>query len=211
PVIGAYPEGKDYRAKTWQHSSPLFWGGQMPTASELGRLYSPYQFEVKNANSDFFPITISNILSNDGTRLSPFGGPGAEQVNKIVAAELPFQQPSSLAGFAGCRLTPGWYRSDSKAAVAKRFAYQSGVPGVGIGNAFADPMLPPDKVFSHNEIMGDASLGDFWDHGLMVNDALWDSWFASSLAARPSSIGGTGREELKTVLQQAFSTDASSN
>ena len=27
PVIGAYPEGKDYRAKTWQHSSPLFWGG----------------------------------------------------------------------------------------------------------------------------------------------------------------------------------------
>ncbi|PNC24784.1 hypothetical protein CXU19_02430 [Akkermansia muciniphila] len=211
PVIGAYPEGKDYRAKTWQHSSPLFWGGQMPTASELGRLYSPYQFEVKNANSDFFPITISNILSNDGTRLSPFGGPGAEQVNKIVAAELPFQQPSSLAGFAGCRLTPGWYRSDSKAAIAKRFAYQSGVPGVGIGNAFADPMLPPDKVFSHNEIMGDASLGDFWDHGLMVNDALWDSWFASSLAARPSSIGGTGREELKTVLQQAFSTDASSN
>jgi len=210
-VIGAYPEGKDYRAKTWQHSSPLFWGGQMPTASELGRLYSPYQFEVKNANSDFFPITISNILSNDGTRLSPFGGPGAEQVNKIVAAELPFQQPSSLAGFAGCRLTPGWYRSDSKAAIAKRFAYQSGVPGVGIGNAFADPMLPADKVFSHNEIMGDAALGDFWDHGLMINDALWDSWFASSLAARPSSLGGTGREELKTVLQQAFSTDASSN
>ena len=29
--------------------------------------------------------------------------------------------------------------------------------------------------------MGDASLGDFWDHGLMVNDALWDSWFASCL------------------------------
>ncbi|MCB5932622.1 hypothetical protein LJB63_25110, partial [[Eubacterium] rectale] len=45
----------------------------------------------------------------------------------------------------------------------------------------------------------------------MINDALWDSWFASSLAARPSSLGGTGREELKTVLQQAFSTDASSN
>ena len=37
------------------------------------------------------------------------------------------------------------------------------------------------------------------------------AWFASSLAARPSSLGGTGREELKTVLQQAFSTDASSN
>ena len=33
-----------------------------------------------------------------------------------------------------------------------------------------------------DRIMGDASLGDFWDHGLLVNDALWDSWFASSLA-----------------------------
>ena len=41
PVIGAYPEGKDYRAKTWQHSSPLFWGGQMPTASELGAPLQP--------------------------------------------------------------------------------------------------------------------------------------------------------------------------
>lgn len=211
PVIGTYPEGKDYRAKTWQHSSPLFWGGQMPVASDLGRHYSPYQFEVKNANSDFFPITISNILSNDGTRLSPFGGPGAEQVNKIVAAELPFQQPASLAGFAGCRLTPGWYRTDSKNAIAKRFAYQSGVPGVGIGNAFADPMLPADKIFSHNEIMGDSSLGDFWDHGFMINDALWDSWFASSLAVRPTSIGGSGKEDLKSVLQQAFSTDSASD
>ena len=210
PVVGAYPEGKDYRAKTWQHSSPLFWGGQMPTASELGRSYSPYQFEVKQSNSDFFQITISNILSNDGTRLSPFGGPGAEQVNKIVAAELPFQQPSSLAGFAGFRLTPGWYKTDSRAAIAKRFAYQSGVPGVGIGNSFADPMLPADKVFSHNEIMGDASLGDFWDHGLMINDALWDSWFTSSLAARPRSIGGSAKEDLKAVLKEAFSTDTSS-
>ncbi|KZA03337.1 hypothetical protein HMPREF1326_03000, partial [Akkermansia sp. KLE1605] len=133
------------------------------------------------------------------------------QVNKIVAAELPFQQPSSLAGFAGFRLTPGWYKTDSKAAIAKRFAYQSGVPGVGIGNSFADPMLPPDKVFSHNEIMGDASLGDFWDHGLMINDALWDSWFTSSLAARPRSIGGSAKEDLKSVLKEAFSTDTSSN
>ena len=46
-----------------------------------------------------------------------------------------------------------------QAAIAKRFAYQSGVLGVGIGNAFADPMLPADKVFSHNEIMGTPPWG----------------------------------------------------
>ncbi|UQT45004.1 hypothetical protein M5E88_01535 [Akkermansia muciniphila] len=92
-MIGAYPEGKDYRAKTWQHSSPLFWGGQMPTASELGRLYSPYQFEVKNANSDFFPITISNILSNDGTRLSPSEGREPSRSTRLSPRSFPSSSP----------------------------------------------------------------------------------------------------------------------
>ncbi len=210
PVIGTYPSGRDYRTKIWQHSSPLLGGGQMPIASELARHYSPYQFEVKNATDNFFPITISNILSNDGTRLSPFGGPGAEQVNKIVAAELPFQQPGSVAGFAGCRLSPGWYQVNTREEMTKRFGYQSGVPAVGIGNSFADPMLPADRVFSSNAIAGDADLGDFWDHALMINDAIWDSWFASSLCSRPRSIGSSGKEDVQSVLQEAFSNDASS-
>ena len=158
PVIGAYPEGKDYRAKTWQHSSPLFWGSQMPTASELGRSYSPYQFEVRTPAATSSPITISNILSNDGTRLSPFGGTRRRTGQQDCGRRTPIPAALASPGFAGFRLTPGWYKTDSKAAIAKRFAYQSGVPGVGIGNSFADPMLPPDKVFSHNEIMGDASL-----------------------------------------------------
>ena len=121
-----------------------FLGGQMPTASELGRLYSPYQFEVKNANSDFFPITISNILSMTAPG-SPLRRTGSRAGQQDCRRELPFQQPSSLAGFAGCRLTPGWYRSDSRAAIAKRFAYQSGVPGVGIGNALPIPCFLPTK------------------------------------------------------------------
>lgn len=45
----------------------------------------------------------------------------------------------------------------------------------------------------------------------MINDALWDSWFTSSLAARPRSIGGSAKEDLKSVLKEAFSTDTSSN
>ncbi len=208
PVVGVYPKGRDYRTKIWQHSSPLLGGGQMPVASELARHYSPYQFEVKNATDHFFPITIGNVLSNDGTRLSPFGGPGAEQVNKIVAAELPFMQPGSLAGFAGCRLSPGWYQVSTREEMTKRFGYQSGVPGVGIGNSFADPMIPADRVFSSHNISGDAELGDFWDHGLMINDALWDTWFASSLAARPRNFGGSGKEDLQSVLKEAFSTDS---
>ncbi len=205
PLIGTYPENKDFRTKIWQHSSPLFWGNQMVAASDLSRTYSPYQFEVKHHNDPegFAPITIANVLNNDGTRLTTFGGPGAEQVNKISATELPIQMPYSIAGFAGARLTPGWYTqgNDTAARVAKRFSYQSGVPGVGIGNSFSDPMIPATRVFNHSEISGDKELGDFWDHALMANDGVWDSWFASSISNRPTQIGNGGKEEYTEVLQ----------
>jgi hypothetical protein len=207
PLVGTYPENKDYRAKTWQHSSPIFWGGQMETASELGRTYSPYQFEVKQGVSDLEQITISNIVTQSDSSNIPFAGPGSSSiVNRIVATELPLHPPYSIAGFAGARLSPGWYTDGSAylTDACKRFAYQSGVPGVGIGNSFADPMLPADQIFSHNEIFGDAELGDFWDHALMANDGVWDSWFCSSISKRPSQISGGSKQALAEVLESAF-------
>ncbi len=215
PTIGTFPADKDYRAKTWQHSSPLYWGSQMHRASDLSRAYHPYQVEFKQATDEFAPVTIGNVLSaEEGDRMSPFGGPGAEQVTKIVAAELPLHQPYSIAGFAGARLTPGWYDDGEKtaASTAKRLSYQSGVPGVGIGNSFADPIIPANQIFSHNEISADPILGDFWDHGFMANDGIWDSWYTSSLSSRPKSISGTGgKTELKDVISEAFSIDENSD
>ncbi|MEG1740018.1 MAG: hypothetical protein RR250_01730 [Akkermansia sp.] len=206
PSVGTYPKGKDYRTKTWQHSSPLFWGSQMIKASELGRTYSPYQFEVKQG-TDTDTLSIANVLDNDGTRISIFGGPGSDSISMIVAAELPLHPPYSLAGLAGCRLTPGWYEAgdSSPASIAKRFAYQSGVPGVGLGNSFADPMLPADQIFSQNPIVEDEKLGDFWDHALMANDGVWDTWFASSLSAQPTSLTGGNAQSFTELLKQAFS------
>ena len=211
PVIGAYPEGKDYRAKTWQHSSPLFWGGQMPTASELGRLYSPYQFEVKNANSDFFPITISNILSNDGTRLS-FGGPGAEQVNKIVAAELPFQQLLQPGRLCRCRLTP-----DGTGATPGRPSPNASPtsPGRRHRQRFCRSHASCPTRFSPTTKSWGRRPGDFWDHGLMINDASGTPGSRLLLAARLlPALGarGKGRTENRSsagFLHGRFSNRAS--
>ncbi|MEG1740015.1 MAG: hypothetical protein RR250_01715 [Akkermansia sp.] len=215
PIIGTYPEKGDFRAKTWQHSSPIFWGGQMGKgASDLSRSYSPYQFEVKHFNdrSGFATISIANVLNNTGTRRATFGGPGAESVNKISALELPIHPPYSIAGFAGARLTPGWYETDSDTAIDMgiRFAYQSGVPGVGLGNSFADPMIPATTIFSSNELMGVTELADFWDHALMANDGVWDTWFASSLSSRPNSIGSSNKQTLKEVVNQMIQTQKKS-
>ena len=58
---------------------------------------------LRNSEKQFLNLAEKMCIRD---RLSPFGGPGAEQVNKIVAAELPFQQPSSLAGF--CLLYTSW-------------------------------------------------------------------------------------------------------
>ncbi len=210
PLVGAYPKNKDYRSKTWQHSSPIFWGGQMIKPSELGRTYHPYWFEVKQG-IDSERISIANIISADTKGKTPFAGPGSEcTVDSIAATELPLHPPFSLAGFAGARLSPGWYNSGNTAPlVAKRFAYQSGVPGVGIGNSFADPMLPATSIFSSNNIYADEALSDFWDHAFMANDGLWDLWFASSLSARPSSLtGGGNKVGLEDVLKQAFTADS---
>jgi hypothetical protein len=109
------------------------------------------------------------------------------------------------------RLQPGWYKTEangSGAAISalRRMQYQAGVPSVGIGNAFADPCLPADDVYRYYQSKLEASalqsnsrvFGDFFDHGLLINDAMWDRWFCSSVSDMPET---NGKIEANTVLQ----------
>ena len=102
------------------------------------------------------------------------------------------------------------YNADSKA-----WAYQSGVTGPGIGNSFLHPMIPRTEVyqFLNNSIsmeMKDIyNIGagytatdtkaycDYWDHVLLLNDALWDDYFVSSLAdqTRPGASASASLSE----------------
>lgn len=95
-------------------------------------------------------------------------------------------------------------------AYAKIYGYQSGITGGGIGNSFIHPMIPREKVYFYHDNSksqehanmtmlksegpaADAALlamkpvetkayCDYWDHVLMLNDALWDDYFISSIA-----------------------------
>ena len=118
--------------------------------------------------------------------------------------------PFSLAGFAGMRLQPGWYTSGVNKGVGalRRMQYQSGVPGVGIGNSFADPCLPATDIYtshsykitaasaSGDQAGNDKVFNDFYDHGLLINDALWDAWFCSSISDMPSKSGNLKAEDV---------------
>ncbi len=102
------------------------------------------------------------------------------------------------------------YRAQTKAS-----AYQSGITGPGIGNSFLHPMIPRTDVYQfldnsismdindrYNPATGYTPINtkaycDYWDHVLLLNDALWDDYFVSSLAdqTRPSEAVNVSLDE----------------
>ena len=195
----------DYRTKLWQHSNPAFWGSAIVKPDDQQRQYHPYELAALDVSSGLDSSPMDNIGNNGYLGITGDG----EQVSYASVLELPVHPPFSLAGFAGMRLQPGWYRTAPsagpyKAASAmRRMQYQAGVPGVGIGNSFADPCLPSGDVyvFHRNNIPAEGGngqlFGDFYDHGLLINDALWDRWFCSSVSDMPN---GTRKREAEEVL-----------
>ncbi len=196
--------GKDYRTKMWQHSSPAFWGGSVSSPDDQQRQYHPYQLAALDAGAGLGSSPMDNIGDNGTLGINSDG----EQVSFVSVLELPMHPPFSLAGFAGMRLQPGWYSNGGKDHTAdqRRMQYQSGVPGVGIGNAFADPCIPADDVYKLHQTQHPQNVdynkrifGDFYDHGLLINDALWDRWFCSSISDMPARNGT--KKEAREVLE----------
>ena len=202
----------DHRAKIWQHSSPAFWGSALTTPDPQMRKYHPYQLAALRVSAGMDSSPMDNIGRNGILGVTSEG----EQVSFASVLELPVHPPFSLAGFAGMRLQPGWYKSEPSGnyitqGALRRMQYQAGVPGVGIGNAFADPCLPADDVYTYFQNTMEAPdfasnakvFGDFYDHGLMINDALWDRWFCSSVSDMPDRNGGkiTAQEVLTKFIQ----------
>ena len=202
-----YP-GKDYRTKLWQHSSPAFWGSAILDPDDQTRRYHPYQLAVLPTSTGLCATPLDNVGNNG---ILGIAGDAGEQVSFASVMEIPVHPPFSLAGFAGMRLQPGWYQTTGgdKNGISqlRRMQYQAGVPGVGIGNSFADPCLPAGDVYAYFEqrelgvaVTGNTHIfGDFFDHGLLINDALWDRWFCSSVSDMP---GGSGKIKAEDTLQK---------
>lgn len=201
--------GQDFRGKVWQHSSPAFYGSMIVNPDDQQRQYHPYQLAALNVGAGLTASPMDNIGNNGILGITSEG----EQVSFASVLELPLHPPFSLAGFAGMRLQPGWYQSGGCLSSRRRMQYQCGVPGVGIGNSFADPCLPADDIYAfhanniptsgsanENVVNGNGRIfSEFYDHGLLINDALWDSWFCSSVSDMPSNRDGGMKA--KTVLQ----------
>ena len=198
----------DFRTKSWQHSSPAFWGSMIVFPDDQTRRYHPYQLSLLPAGTGFStcPLDSTGPEGRNGY-LGISSSLGGEEVSFASVLELPIHPPFSLAGFAGMRITPGWFDSGNNAlAILRRQQYQSGVQGVGIGNSFADPCIPADAVYQHNDLNIPAISGscsqifeDFFDHAFLINDALWDRFFCSSVSDMPQNAGGSVKKAEKTL------------
>ncbi len=200
----------DYRTKSWQYSGAAFFGSRIAEPDEQMRTYHPYQLVNIEIGGGLTTSPLENIGKNGFYGVSSDG----EQVSFISSMEIPMHPPFSLAGYSGMRLSPGWFENtqrtifDGGSSNLIRQQYQSGVPAVGIGNAFADPTLPADgihSVYNHNYplIYGqEVIFDDYYDHGLLINDALWDRFFTSSISDMPTK---SGTQEARTTLTEFLS------
>lgn len=155
---------------TYTHSNPLA-VVQRPSAS--GRIGSAgargaspsYQLSVRTGAWE-------NVLENTGGGKLAFGGNSVSSAtggSKVILAEIPLVQPVSLAQYAHAN-----------------FGIRDQQPLLSIGNSFASPLVDARKALQDN--------GSNWtefDQSYLLNAAIWDGYYLSSLAPWMKS-GTTG-------------------
>jgi hypothetical protein len=138
---------------------------------------------------------ISSLAGFANMRINPGWVRPSQYLKRDMSASDQLQlKPQQFTGDGSSVAKCSLYSSESK-----RVAYQSGVTGPGIGNSFMHPMLPRTDVykFIKNSVSRDVidrtkpdvteevdtqAYCDYWDHAFLLNDALWDDYFVSSLA-----------------------------
>ncbi len=225
---------KDYRNRTWLHAPHSRLAHFLMHPNDLNRADFPYQIHFRPVNGD---QELSSLLQADGES-GFFGGgftPASGQTH-ISAHSLPVGPTTSLASFAGIRvdhasarlaqsddnysdpsvrssLGPGFYVNRGFFNL-KHKAHAGGAFGLGIGNAYAHPMVEAEEVYTRIDFGEDTGwnndtgtflpvIDDYWDHLFLSNEELWDSWFCSGIA--PVTGNGNVTRSKKDVASDFFS------
>jgi Tfp pilus assembly protein PilV len=162
-------------------------------------------------------ITSASVLELPTAPISSLAGFANMRINPGWTKLDTLNPHLKLDAFKGSSATTG--EASLYCAEAKAIAYQSGITGPGIGNSFMHPMIPRRGVyqFFDNSISQDPPdrnnwtvtnstnnkiFNDYWDHVFVLNDALWDDYFLSSLAdqTRPAASRAVNLSENLTRL-----------
>ncbi|MFU8892247.1 MAG: hypothetical protein ACNA8L_01335 [Luteolibacter sp.] len=202
-----YISENDSIARTQRLDNPYIMNfGPLVNLGEAVALVDPFRDRSKAAlGSGPNPVEIINRLPMLELPTAPPGSLASYAGMRTNpgwhdARQMTWLRMGGLSGQNSSTREASTYRAEVKA-----IAYQSGVTGPGIGNSFIHPVLPRTEIYQYldnsksqdpvwrNQM--DASnpshefqendnrvFNDYWDHTLLLNDALWDDYFVSSLS-----------------------------
>lgn len=167
----------------------LFTDFQTLTPDELETM--PFEVRIEPLNNvKKFPVSI--------TGQSYFGGGTTAQTgNSIVTTHtIPREPLNSLAafqysfanGFTTVNASAGYGLLETRSQMLPQISH-------AIGNSMACSVIPADKTSS--TLTGPRTLAD---HSYLANQALWDSWFLSSIAPQTATTYTAKRVQNKVAL-----------
>ncbi len=204
----AYGAGRRFPSRPFLHSAPLnpLFLDQTTDNSMYNYGYNWFFQPINNIQDVPVSITRDNHGYHGGGYTADNG------TTHVVQQKLPVTPPISIASLSNARLSgyslgteaPHWYDRFPPSQYRTEAYIRNTALGYGglqpymvqaLGNSYAHPNIPQDEAFTiwRRELY---QLGNtletynepFVDHSYLVNKAIWDDYFFSSITPKPSSI-----------------------
>lgn len=143
---------------------------------------TPWDFSVvehASAGDDMIP----NIDTSTNSSYIITGVRKAEGVSRMVVAELPTRPLASLADLTHMQIR----------ALNPNPPYT----GNAVANSDASPLIPKDNVVNPSNTRANIRANEQQDDSYCANHVLFDDWFFSSIAPKPTNFGPSGGTDLR--------------
>ena len=208
---GTAADYPDYRARNFIHANPT---------TSRACVNSSADKYLASAEYEFVGVRLRGSLDRNLPQVAPdnrhsyigSGNDAAEGQTSWTALEIPTTPPISLGQLQHIKLEPGTRRGDANSRApgdpqpASHIWDVAANQAYGMANSFAHPLIPGDKIYQLHDLNRRPAvrqydrLADTWDHGLLNNDALFDTWFFSGIAPQ-----NTGSFAAKRSMDQVLS------
>lgn len=210
---GTLASSKDVRSRNWLHSNPAHWWRHIfrpQIDGDLKRSNFPYELHY---NGNLSGNSVSSLVQSDDEDRAYIGPSidAGDGVSAFTYQELPIAPVTNLAALSGMRLTNGKtvnmpFPLNHNGGWGRNYHYPGAwgaAFGLGIGNAYAHPMINPTEIYTgysnHTNHTNQRVFANYWDTLFMANDALWDSWFCSSMSPQSTPAYSANRSRDQVV------------
>ncbi|GAA5484194.1 hypothetical protein [Haloferula sargassicola] len=169
--------------KPWMHAHPVNEGGEQDTR-EIGNAMDAYDVSLREVSSFYdFPM-----IEIDSQNRGYLGGTSRANggVSNVPMFHVPVLPSASLGDLIPANLVAS--------GALPRFTHP-------FGNSYSHPLIPTDRVSVRNPVTSTTSgvrFGNMLDHSYLLNDALWDRFYFSTIGEIQNDV--TGNQSTKGLL-----------